>query len=298
VWVLDARGALCPPGVSGEIHIGGTGVTQGYLHRPELTADRFVPDHLVSAGSVADARLYRTGDRGRWRIDGVLEHQGRLDFQVKVRGHRIELGEIEHVLARQDGVSRAVTIVREDAPGDVRLVAYVVMDTDGATDEQRLLSALRDALPRYMVPQHVVRLPAIPLLPNGKLDRGRLPAPVGAPSVQEKQGDARRFDDPRQAYLAGVWSDMLGVPVEAGDNFFEMGGHSMLAVQMANRVARDTGVRLRVLELATQTLAQAADQLPSQGTPEDGSGAGDAAPAGLLRRMARWFRRGEAHRAG
>lgn len=296
VWVLDARGALCPPGVSGEIHIGGAGVTQGYLHRPELTADRFVPDHLVTAGRAGDARLYRTGDRGRWRTDGVLEHQGRLDFQVKVRGHRIELGEIEHVLSRQQGVSRAVTIVREDTPGDVRLVAYVVMD-DGAGDEQRLVSALRDALPRYMVPQHIVRLQAIPLLPNGKLDRGRLPAPSGVAAAQEKHGDARRFDDPRQAYLAGVWSELLGVTVDAGDNFFEAGGHSMLAVQMANRVARDTGVRLRILDLATQTLAQAAEQLPSS-TGSEGDGGGKAAPAGLLRRMARWFRRGEAPRAG
>ncbi len=294
VWVLDARGALCPPGVSGEIHIGGAGVTQGYLDRPELTADRFIPDHLVSGGTASGARLYRTGDRGRWRTDGVLEHQGRLDFQVKVRGHRIELGEIEHVLARQAGVQRAVAIVREDTPGDVRLVAYVVMDTDGEADEQRLLAALRDALPRYMVPQHIVRLPAVPLLPNGKLDRSRLPVPSASAQNHGTAGPAC-FDDPRQAYLAQVWSDMLGVPVEAGDNFFEVGGHSMLAVQMANRVARDTGVRLRILELATQTLAQAAEQLPSSAGDRI-DGAAEAPPVGMFRRMANWWRRGSRSR--
>ncbi len=300
VWVLDPRGEICPVGVSGEIYIGGDGVTLGYLDRPELTAERFVEDRFVTrseAGrSALPARLYRTGDRGRWRRDGVLEHQGRLDFQVKVRGYRIELGEIENSLIQQPGVARAVVIAREDSPDDVRLVAYLVASQGAVLDEHGLIAALREALPHYMVPQHVVILEAIPLLPNGKIDRKSLPSPTGrtaarhaspatpdvskaavarpaapvamvasaAPAMPAAPAAPVRplHADARVAYLMGVWSEMLGSEAGADDNFFDLGGHSMLAVQMANRVARETGVRLRLLSLATQTLSQAASGLP------------------------------------
>ncbi|HEV7271206.1 non-ribosomal peptide synthetase [Pseudoxanthomonas sp.] len=295
VWVLDERGQICPPGVSGEIHIGGDGVTLGYLHRPELTAERFIPDACVQHPGVGRGglppRLYRTGDRGRWRHDGVLEHQGRLDFQVKVRGHRIELGEIEHALAVQPGVGRAVVMVREDRPGDVRLVAYVVPAPQAALDDAALLAALRGTLPHYMVPQHLVHLASIPLLPNGKTDRKALPAPSHPPAGQEVRTrvERPRHADPRVTYLIDVWSELLGTDAGPDDNFFELGGHSMLAVQMANRVARDTGVRLRLLSLATQTLAQAAAALPQASAMR--APPAKAAPRGWWGRVRRWLGR-------
>ncbi|QDW65940.1 amino acid adenylation domain-containing protein [Luteimonas granuli] len=177
VWILDPRGGLCPCGVSGEIAIGGEGVTLGYLDRPELTAARFLPDRFSTDLRDGPALLYLTGDLGRWRADGRLEHQGRLDFQVKIRGHRIELGEVEAVLAQCPGVARVTAVAREDRPGDVRLVAYVVAQSGEVVDEAACMAHLRRQLPDYMVPQHLVALDAMPLLPNGKIDRGSLPAP-------------------------------------------------------------------------------------------------------------------------
>jgi hypothetical protein len=296
VWVLDPRGQVCPSGVSGEIYIGGDGVTLGYLDRPALTAERFVADNFVSRSdsspSALPARLYRTGDRGRWRRDGVLEHQGRLDFQVKVRGHRIELGEIESALVDQPGIARAVVVAREDVPGDVRLVAYVVAQPAASLDEHALVAKLREVLPHYMVPQHVVMLDSIPQLPNGKIDRKSLPLPLRRPAPMvvlpaasnEPEGGGTHADA-RVTYLVGVWSELLGTVARPQDNFFDLGGHSMLAVQMANRVARDTGVRLRLLSLGTQSLAQAAASLPQANTQAVATTGGGRRLVGYLRRF-------------
>ncbi|MFM9926024.1 amino acid adenylation domain-containing protein [Variovorax sp. H27-G14] len=177
VWILDAALQPCPQGVPGEICIGGHGVTLGYLARPELTAERFVQVNILGTAT----QVYRTGDRGRWRNDGLLEHLGRLDFQVKVRGYRIEPGEIEARCNEHAGVSRSVVVAREDHPGDVRLVAYLTL-VPGATLERRALAQhLRERLPAYMVPQHVVTLAALPTLPNGKIDRAALPPPQAVP---------------------------------------------------------------------------------------------------------------------
>src|SRR5690606_23190449 len=163
VWILDERGQPCPPSVSGELCIGGAGVTLGYLGREALTAEKFIDDRVAphDHGTALPPRLYRTGDRARWRRDGVLEHQGRLDFQVKIRGHRIELGEIEAVLESESGVSRAVVVVREDAPGDQRIVAYRV-PAGGRLAESALEARLWHVLPGYMVPQHLVSMKALP----------------------------------------------------------------------------------------------------------------------------------------
>ncbi len=264
VHILDARLQPCPIGVPGEICIGGAGVALDYLDRAELTAERFIADRFADGAQSGGAapRLYRTGDRGRWRADGRLEHLGRLDFQIKLRGHRIELGEIENRLLSHADIARAVVMPREDRPGDVRLVAYVVTQPGTTADPQMLLAHLRQTLPDYMIPQHVVALDAMPLLPNGKVDRGALPAPTaGAPAAQIDSGRDLP-EDPRVTYLVAVWSELLGMPAGPADNFFDLGGHSMLAVQMANRVARDTGVRLKLMRLATQTLAQIAVELP------------------------------------
>jgi pyochelin synthetase len=171
-YVLDGSGAPAPIGVAGEIHLGGVGLARGYLHRPALTADRFVPDPFGGSG----ARLYRTGDVGRWRADGVLEYVGRLDHQIKLRGFRIELGEIEAVLATHPNVAHAVVVARTDLPDDERLVAYYVAE-GGAASAELLRAHLRERLPDYMVPSRFVVLEALPVTANGKIDHAALKNP-------------------------------------------------------------------------------------------------------------------------
>jgi amino acid adenylation domain-containing protein len=292
VWILDTGGEPCLQGVPGEIWIGGDGVTLGYLDRPALTAERFVPDRFARIdGASSDAPaplLYRTGDRGRWRSDGCLEHLGRLDDQVKVRGFRIELGEIEANLAERAEVARVLVIVREDQPGDQRLVAYLVPRTDARIDEAALRSHLRAALPAYMVPQHFVVLDALPLLPNGKIDRNALPLPSAEQNADAQDAqDAKRAelpDEPRVRYLADVWTELLGIEPGPDDNFFDLGGHSMLAVQMVNRVARETGTSLKLIRLGAETLAQLAADLPAEGAaPVPAANAGGRIGSGLRR---------------
>ncbi|HEX2202459.1 MAG TPA: amino acid adenylation domain-containing protein [Longimicrobium sp.] len=237
VYVLDARFRPAPVGVPGELCIGGDGVTRGYLGRPGMTAERFVPDPFASTPG---ARIYRTGDRARWRPDGRLEYLGRLDAQVKVRGHRIEPGEIESALLRHPSVRQAVVVARETAPGDVRLVAYLVAAGEpAATGELR--AHLRAGLPEYMVPSAFVWLDAIPLTKSGKVDRRALPAPDRDPSADAYVAPR----DETEAGLAEVWAEVLGVSrVGATDNFFDLGGHSLLAVRLMSRVRQRFGREL------------------------------------------------------
>ena len=276
VWVLDGRGHPCPPGVSGELCIGGAGVALGYLGRDALTAEKFVEDRIAPHDHATGlpARLYRTGDRARWRRDGRLEHQGRFDFQVKIRGHRIELGEIEAVLESGAEVSRAVVVVREDVPGDQRIVAYAV-PAAARLDEAALLARLRQRLPAYMVPQHLVSMAALPLLPNGKVDRSALPAPVPSAAAAATRTTPQHAD-PRVRYLAAVWTEILGTEAGPDDNFFDLGGHSMLAARMANRVSRETGHRIKLMPLATQALALLAAGIPHSALPGTPAPAADA----------------------
>ena len=267
VWVLDERRQPCPLGVPGELWIGGTGVATGYLHRPELTAERFVADPFSGE---TGARLYRTGDRGRWRADGTLEHLGRADFQIKLRGFRIEPGEIEAVAREDAAVTDAAVVVHDFSASDQRLVLYVVADEDEATLLPRLRGGLEAQLPAYMRPQHIVRLDALPQTPNGKLDRKALPPPAAAPTGRVPAPPVAD-EDPRRRYLAAVWCELTGVTAVAPqDNFFDVGGHSLLAVEMALRVQRETGVRLNLLDIAGGTLATLAMQLPVPGeTPAE-----------------------------
>ncbi|QWT21702.1 amino acid adenylation domain-containing protein [Bacillus sp. NP157] len=240
VHILDEQGNHCPLGVPGEIHIGGAGVTLGYLDRPELTAERFLPDPWSES---LDSRMYKTGDRGRWLANGMLEHLGRLDFQVKVRGYRIEPGEIECVLADVPEVTRAVVIAREDRPGDVRLVAYVVARDGADLDEDSLRGRLRARLPDYMVPQHIMLLDAIPLLPNGKIDRKALPAPMAHSMAESGERIAPRNDDERR--VAAAMQAVLCLPdLDVRDDFFALGGHSLLAAQLTARLNREFDVML------------------------------------------------------
>lgn len=240
VWILDAHGAACPIGVAGEIVIGGAGVTLGYLDRPELTTERFIAD---TYGANSQARLYRTGDRGRWRNDGMLEHLGRLDFQVKVRGFRIELGDIEANLARHADVAQAVVMVREDRPGDQRIVAYLVLRPSDDPDATRFRTHLHALLPDYMVPQHFLTLDTIPLLPNGKIDRARLPAPQAFQSSVPEARVSPRDDLERR--VAAAMENALSLPgISVHDDFFALGGHSLLAAQLTARLGREFGLAL------------------------------------------------------
>ena len=224
LFVVDRALQAVPVGVPGELLIGGKGVVRGYWEREELTAERFI-DHPVTPG----ARVYRTGDLVRYRPDGRLDFLGRLDHQVKVRGHRIELGEIETLLADHAGVREAVVMAREDVPGDKRLVGYVVLDGPLTDPESTLRDALRVKLPEWMVPQHVVVLDDLPRTPNGKTDRKRLPAPDIAASSTEYVAPASDIEQT----LAEVWQEVLRRPeVGVEDNFFDLGGHSLLTVRV------------------------------------------------------------------
>jgi amino acid adenylation domain-containing protein len=234
LYVCDALGGPQPAGVPGELLIGGAGVARGYLGRSAMTAERFVPDAFSVEGG---ARLYRTGDRARWRADGMLEFLGRVDQQVKIRGFRIEPGEIEAVLRRHAQVREAQVIVREDVPGDRRLVAYVVGDAEPGVLRENLLREL----PEYMVPAAFVMLETLPLTPNGKLDRKALPAP-------EYAADADRYVAPRnpvEEELARIWAEVLRLErVGVEESFFELGGHSLLATRVVSRVREVFAIEL------------------------------------------------------
>ena len=250
IYILDPFREPVPIGEPGEIHIGGVQVGRGYLNRPELTAERFIANPFV-----AGERLYRTGDLGRFRPDGTIDYLGRNDFQVKIRGFRIELGEIEARLAEHRGVREAFVLAREDAPGDSRLVAYYTTPADGAAPgAEALRTHLAASLPEYMVPAAYVRLEALPLNANGKLDRSSLPAPdrnaFAAPGYEPPQGKTEET-------LAGIWATLLRVErVGRRDNFFELGGHSLLGVRMLSRLRQALSADLPLADLfAWPTLA-------------------------------------------
>lgn len=253
VHVLDDQQRPCALGSAGELCIGGLGVALGYLHQPELTAERFLPDPFRPG--VPGARLYRTGDRARWCPDGQLEHLGRFDDQVKLRGHRIELGEVSSVLERHPQVAQAVAVLREDTPGDVRLVAYLVPRAEVADAELR--EHLKAALPAYMLPQHLVRVAALPRLPNGKVDRRALPAP--AQEAPAAAAPPTRPLTPTEGHLAGLWCQALKLnAVQPQDNFFDLGGHSLLLMQVVMAMEAHCGRRIDRTRYVFETLAQLA----------------------------------------
>jgi amino acid adenylation domain-containing protein len=231
LYVLDERMEVLPVGLVGEIYIGGAGVCGGYWERAELTAERYLPDPFSASG----ARLYRTGDTGRYQRDGQVEYVGRLDEQVKVRGYRVELGEIEAELREQGTVREAVVILREDQAGSKRLVAYVVAEAKTSVSELR--QSLQERLPEYMIPSAFVMLEEMPLTVNGKVDRRALPAPDSSRPKLEKVYVAPRNE--REEKLAGIWSQVLGLEkVGVHDNFFELGGDSIIIIKIIGKMTQ------------------------------------------------------------
>jgi aspartate racemase len=266
VYLLDAHQQPVPIGVAGEIHIGGVPVGRGYLNRPALTAERFVRDPFAPE---ADARMYKTGDLARWLGDGTIEFLGRNDFQVKIRGYRIELGEIEAALREHPRLREAVASVYEPVPGDKRLAAYLVpQEGNQAPAPAELREFLKPKLPEFMIPSAFVLLDALPLTPNGKLDRKALPKPRPA-------GPADAHGTPRnetERQLAGLWQSLLGVErVGVEDNFFERGGHSLLAVRVVAEVKRlfDADIALGAL-YQSPTVAELAKLIDAGHPPPDG----------------------------
>jgi len=243
LYVVDPWGGLAGVGAKGELYIGGDGVARGYLNQPALTAERFVPDAFSGKQGT---RLYRTGDLVRWNADGYLEYLGRMDEQVKRRGFRIELAEIETVLAGYEGVTQAKVIVREDQPGDKRVVAYAVGQNQyGSLNIEELRNHVKQHLPPYMVPDNFVELEKLPLTSNGKVDREALPKPEGT----EAPVDLLPRDEV-ELKLAGIWEELLGISqIGRRQNFFDLGGHSVLVISLMGRIKQQFGQEIPLAAL-------------------------------------------------
>lgn len=252
VYVLDRHLQPVPIGVPGELYIGGNNLARGYLNQPELTAERFI---CHSFSKEQEARLYKTGDLVRYRADGNLDFLGRIDDQVKIRGFRIELGEIEAVLCQHPGIQQAVALIREDEPGNKRLVAYVISHQDVGSTVHDWRSFLKERVPEYMVPSVFVRLKTLPLTPNGKVDRLALPAPdTIRPELKAT------FVPPREVLelqLIQIWEDILNVrPIGVTDNFFDLGGHSLLAVRLIAQIEKHFKQKLSLSTLLQETTVE------------------------------------------
>ncbi|WP_433931236.1 amino acid adenylation domain-containing protein [Sorangium cellulosum] len=291
IYLLDRHGHPVPVGVAGELHIGGVGLARGYHRRPALTAERFVPDPF---GAAPGGRLYRTGDLARYRPDGAIEFLGRLDHQVKIRGLRVELGEIEARLLQHPGVREAVVVARDEAHGGKRLVAYVAPRDGAALETAALRAWLADALPAYMVPAPILAVERLPLSPNGKIDRRALPAP------EQLDAPARAVTPPRtdlERTIAAIWQEALSTPqIGIHDNFFDLGGHSLLLARVHSRLREKVDRPLPMLALFQHpTIASLADALSrdasAEPAPRGGEQDGERARAAQQRRGEMFARR-------
>jgi acetyltransferase-like isoleucine patch superfamily enzyme/acyl carrier protein len=288
-YLLDANGQPVPIGVPGEVYLGGEGLARGYLHRPDLTAEKFVSNPFSPD---PQARLYRTGDLAKYHLDGNLEFLGRIDHQVKVRGFRIELGEIEARIEERPEVDQTVVVAREEAPGDKQLVAYYTTHPGNALSPDDLRASLKKSLPVYMVPSFLVHLPAFPLTPNGKIDRKTLPQPENAPQapvavaatsapapipaqaptpapVQQQTPTTAAVDTELERSIAQVWSEILGFQVQDYDgNFFEIGGHSLSSLRIVQLMNQRLGTHLSPMTLSQhQSIRALAELVRAEGVP-------------------------------
>jgi len=259
IYILDAKLLPVPIGVSGELHIGGMGLARGYLNRPDLTAQKFIRDPFSEAPG---ARLYKTGDLARFLPNGNIEYLGRMDYQIKLRGFRIELGEIEAVLGECAGVLQAVVVVREDNPGDKRLIAYLIAAPGKLLEVENLRREVKDKVPEYMVPSRFVLLENLPMTTSGKVDRKALPAPP------LERGTSTTVVVPRnelESQLSSIFAQVLGLPfVSVTDNFFDLGGHSLLAGHLLSQINQTTGRQIALSALfrgaTVESLAQLIEQ--------------------------------------
>lgn len=258
IYILDEHLQQVPIGTPGEIYIGGVGVGQGYLNRPELTAERFIPDPFSQEPG---ARLYKTGDMARFLPDGQIAFLGRADQQVKIRGYRVELGEIEAVLSQNPAIHQAVVVAREDVPGEKRLAAYIVLNPGEHVSSGTLQETLIAYLPDYMIPPAFVQMDVLPLTPNGKVDRAALPAPDAINTLRDSTVAAPTT--PLEEWLAGIVATILELEqVGIDDNFFLLGGHSLLATQIILQIADAFGVNLPLRTLfEAPTVRQLADEI-------------------------------------
>jgi len=244
-YILDSRLQPVPIGIVGELYLAGKGLARGYVRRPDLTAEKFIPDPLSAQ---PDGRLYKTGDLARYLEDGSIEYIRRVDHQVKLRGFRIELGEIEAVLAAHVQVHEAVVVVREETSGEQRLIAYLTRETDGAIVTSELRAYLREKLPEYMVPSQYVLLEALPLTSNGKINRRALPAPPPIATALEASYIAPRTEVEKT--ITAIWQDVLQLEsVGVSDNFFDLGGHSLFMVKVLSRLRETVNEDLTITDL-------------------------------------------------
>ncbi|HKI01669.1 MAG TPA: amino acid adenylation domain-containing protein, partial [Thermoanaerobaculia bacterium] len=270
IYVLDRNHRPAPVGVPGELYISGEGVTRGYLGRPDMTAEKYVPDPFAGGG----VRMYRVGDLGRWRADGELEYLGRLDHQVKIRGFRVELGDVEAALLGHPAVREAVVITREPVPGDLRLAAFVVLKPgESVSLIAELRGYLKDRLPDYMVPWAVTPLAELPLMPNGKVNRRALAGmelALGRTAAEAPRAGGGAARTPVEELIAGLWREVLGIEdIGVDDNFFALGGHSLLATQFVSRLREALGVELPLRRFfEAPTVAGLARLLPALGGAE------------------------------
>jgi natural product biosynthesis luciferase-like monooxygenase protein len=278
--VLDPAGRECPALITGELYIGGAGLARGYLGRPELTKERFIRDPL---GDGSAARLYRTGDLVRRHPDGALEFIGRIDNQVKIRGHRVELGEIEGVLANQPGVKDAVVHARLDGTGDQQLLAYVTPRAGAVLDGQALRQRIEAFLPEVMVPARVIVLPALPLTPNGKVDRAALAA------CETTENGTAGPEGETEALIAAIWCEFLRVPsVNRTANFFDLGGHSLMVIKVQRRLQAATGQNIPIVDMFSHSTIRAlAALIDSKGQPQAQTPIQVAIDSGVNRARAR-----------
>ena len=258
VYVLNTELQPVPAGYPGELFIGGDGLAKGYFNLPEMTREKFLPDPF---SSMTGARMYRTGDLVQQLENGKLEFLNRVDSQVKIRGFRIELGEIESALAQYQTIRDNVVIVREDSPGDKRLIAYIITEENQETDTSELRQFLKTRLPDYMVPSGFVFISQFPLTPNGKIDRKALPAPGDT-----EQDSAKVFIEPQtetEKKLAAIWCNALKIKrIGIDDNFFELGGNSLVAAMLISSINSNFGVRMALRTIfEKQTLLEIASEI-------------------------------------